>query len=661
MARFSSNSQFYTPTSNVLESKPSFVEDDELAVLDDRILDSQPSDLTMMDGSRRQSFEDNTVGLAPRPGLTSDEEAFQECAQQQHFQVQSRQPINTPAPFYFHGQNNPFLPATSQSAAEDHPAAAWAPEPASGSITPTQNFDGLPWEHDRNPTTAFGNAPVTMGDPYSVGGPFRNSSVYSSAMSVTMSPQASNQGWMPEAHHYPKRMRAESPNPYHRASSPILRRDGIRKKNARFEIPAERTLDTIDQLIAQSTDEQEIKELKQQKRLLRNRQAALDSRQRKKQHTEKLEEEKKQSQMYIQQLEEDLESMRVRESEYIKERAQWIEQQQYFSQNIETLQQQREEEIQNYTLQTAELRKKNTFLMEQVQRLENNLMSAAPSSTGFSAEFSDFENLTMENSPWEDFTMPTDFADDTEMQNSPAQFESVKIKKSEPQPTLSKDTSNSKSSSIPPGIWLLLLFGAWVASNNSNTSSSSSPIPRIMDSYRAEATSAIEAVTRSAGVDFSNPSSLAPSSTNTARPSAPAWTEHKTTLSASEIASISNSAPSSLDILSHELIDTKEDQEAAQLFSLTPDQYNSMTTHDPFLTKQPALSISASISHRPNLGEALAAMRGDSKSSSGDVYERSLLWEKVPEDVVRDFRVMVAECNRQQRHCEKKGDNAVSA
>jgi len=55
------------------------------------------------------------------------------------------------------------------------------------------------------------------------------------------------------------------------------RGDGIRKKNARFDIPAERNLNNIDQLIAQSTDEQEIKELKQQKRLLRNRQAAYAS------------------------------------------------------------------------------------------------------------------------------------------------------------------------------------------------------------------------------------------------------------------------------------------------------------------------------------------------------------------------------------------------
>jgi hypothetical protein len=54
----------------------------------------------------------------------------------------------------------------------------------------------------------------------------------------------------------------------------LPRGNGIRKKNARFDIPAERVLGNIDQLVAQSTDEQEIKELKQQKWLLRNRQAA---------------------------------------------------------------------------------------------------------------------------------------------------------------------------------------------------------------------------------------------------------------------------------------------------------------------------------------------------------------------------------------------------
>lgn len=56
--------------------------------------------------------------------------------------------------------------------------------------------------------------------------------------------------------------------------SEFRRGDGIRKKNARLDIPSERNLGNIDHLIARSTDPAEIKELKSQKRLLRNRQAA---------------------------------------------------------------------------------------------------------------------------------------------------------------------------------------------------------------------------------------------------------------------------------------------------------------------------------------------------------------------------------------------------
>lgn len=75
----------------------------------------------------------------------------------------------------------------------------------------------------------------------------------------------------------PKRMRPNSPP---RSFSPNFARargDGIRKKNARFEIPPERNLNTIDQLIAEAATDEVVKELKQQKRLLRNRQAAYVS------------------------------------------------------------------------------------------------------------------------------------------------------------------------------------------------------------------------------------------------------------------------------------------------------------------------------------------------------------------------------------------------
>lgn len=50
--------------------------------------------------------------------------------------------------------------------------------------------------------------------------------------------------------------------------------DGVRKKNARIDIPSDRHLGNIDELIEHAEDEDEIKELKGQRRLLRNREAA---------------------------------------------------------------------------------------------------------------------------------------------------------------------------------------------------------------------------------------------------------------------------------------------------------------------------------------------------------------------------------------------------
>lgn len=52
------------------------------------------------------------------------------------------------------------------------------------------------------------------------------------------------------------------------------RGDGIRKKNARIEIPQERSIENIEHMLETVTDEDVLKELKQQKRLLRNREAA---------------------------------------------------------------------------------------------------------------------------------------------------------------------------------------------------------------------------------------------------------------------------------------------------------------------------------------------------------------------------------------------------
>jgi len=136
---------------------------------------------------------------------------------------------------------NPFGPG-------DFGAAAFAADP------PQQMpYHGLPLNTNVRPTAVFPHpAPEQPLSPHT----------HSDWMAFNQQEMDARPG--------PKRMRPNTPP---RSYSP--RRDGgIRKKNARFDIPAERNLFNIDNLIQSCTNEDDLKELKQQKRLLRNRQAA---------------------------------------------------------------------------------------------------------------------------------------------------------------------------------------------------------------------------------------------------------------------------------------------------------------------------------------------------------------------------------------------------
>ncbi|KAI5290466.1 hypothetical protein KEM54_001472 [Ascosphaera aggregata] len=172
---------------------------------------------------------------------------------------------------------------------------------------------------------------------------------------------------------------------YGRTSSNMrFRGDGIRKKNARFEIPAEVNLDTVDRLISQATDDALIKELKQQKRLLRNRQAALDSRLRKKQHTEKLEGEMKRASMTIQQIQGELERVKRIEEAQRNEHAMMVRRNSELQCHIEELKAQ-------HIRETEELKQKNASLRYQVDKYvrssaELNFAGVEPSWAGFGTE-----------------------------------------------------------------------------------------------------------------------------------------------------------------------------------------------------------------------------------------------------------------------------------
>ncbi|TAQ83330.1 hypothetical protein B7494_g8351 [Chlorociboria aeruginascens] len=605
---YSSIHNYYRPSSLTVDTHPqNYFEEDEGSILDENILDHSGLDSGLemsppMNGSRRESFAVSAL-FSPK----TDE--------WQHVDLH---PMGSNNPFV-EQSNNPFMRVDSQqSSSYGHQGHGWSMGHGSGMSTPMQGHDGLPSEFEVN-------APVFQ-RPMPGQTPFTNpgnqhlplfSSNNTSNGSIPPSPQKE---WSVadamDHRSMPKRMRPHSP-PLRSHADMSRRGDGIRKKNARFDIPAERNLTNIDQLIAQSTDEQEIKELKQQKRLLRNRQAALDSRQRKKQHTERLEDEKKQYTNIINDLEEELAEAKLVLDD-------WTQKEQRYQQYIENLQMEKEEMLRAHTIETGDLRKKVTVLTEHMQKMESTAMSTVPSSTGFSADYSDIDSLTIDGA-WDSISFINDFPVDNEVK---VENSVVAAKKAE-----NSLLSEPEKPAAQGLLLMLLLVGAFVASKGSSPS-----IPRMSDDVRAASATLLEDVFKDAGVSSQTAGvseAIAP------LPSGNAWsTTHATSLGGTEMVGVT---PSALGDLTDSLAQPTEEQNNEQLFSLSAAQYNGLTSQE-FL-QQPPPTRSTSQGRR-NLGETLAAMRSSSKTSAAEVYTRSLLWDQVPSEVVRNFAKLVSECNR---------------
>ena len=342
----------------------------------------------------------------------------------------------------------------------------------------------------------------------------------------------------------------------------------------------------------------------------------MDSRQRKKLHTEKLEEEKKHYTQTISQLEDMVQSLQKREADHQREKNEWMAQQGQITQYIEGLHMEKDEMIRVHTLETAELRKKNNILMETVEKLERGVK---PSLADSHSDFAGFENLSMEGHPWEEFSMANG------------------LSMSEPAPAPPSQASlNERTSEKHPFSWnafyMCLLFGAYIASNNTVLPGRS--LPQMSEEYRAESANVLKAVLASSPPGLANPVAHASVS------AAPG-----PSMTGIQMAQMgpAPSGSSALDELHDTLVMPTENQERAQVFALNADQYNSLTSFEDdgagFKPQQPS-----------NLQQALAAMRNHNAAqhrmhevSTSDVYSRSLMWERVPQKVIRDFQRMVHE------------------
>ncbi len=263
-ARFPSHSfDFYHQPQWPLDTKPKLHDEDDLSVLDEKILDpTTPGDLSAASELQRGQFDH--IGRA----ITTKDNMWHEMPQEMTGQ-------------HVRHHSYPVVPhlETAHSFVRMDPAyhAAYTQQHHipmsvnSGTSTPTPVYEHMSQGFHPGPSMHY------HGEHFSFSQMPQNAEPGSA---IPMSPQSSQGGWMSATSSdgtEPRSRPVRSPS--YRATSPMshLRQDGIRKKNARFEIPAERNLHNIDTLIMQTNDEVEKKELKQQKRLLRNRQAAYVS------------------------------------------------------------------------------------------------------------------------------------------------------------------------------------------------------------------------------------------------------------------------------------------------------------------------------------------------------------------------------------------------
>ena len=278
--------------------------------------------------------------------------------------------------------------------------------------------------------------------------------------------------------------------------------------------------------------------------------------------------------------------------------------------------------VQQHTLETGELRKKNAILIDQLQRLEGGAVSHAPSSTGYSSDFPEFDHLTM--TTWEDFPVTNEFS--IEAEPRPEHNEILSTSKNE-----QRDSNTQEDKAVASGFLLMLLLcGAWMASRSSN--SSSAVIPTIPDEMRLASATVLDNLYKGSGIALEG---ATPDSALSSPPSGPGFARPRTTLTAYEIASLSRPP---LDSLHQRLTAPSQQQLREQAFSLTPSQYNELAPASAYHTTTLFNSHGAR-----NVADVLGSTDNTHQGNVADTYARSLLRGKVSTQVLKDFARMVAE------------------
>lgn len=318
-------------------------------------------------------------------------------------------------------------------------------------------------------------------------------------------------------------------------------------------------------------------------------------------------------------MEEEIASLRAKLDQMVVEK-------QSFSDYLETLNLEKEEMIRAHTIETGELRKKVNVLTDHVQRLESTAMPSAVGSNSFSSPYDDMGDMTM-GGAWDASSFLNDYPIKPEVKQEMAV---VPAKKTDNNPFSTESEKPAQSGLL----FMLFLVGAFVLSSRSTP-----PIPRVSEDVRAASATLLDNVLKEAGVNSqSGIQAAAP------QPSGAINWGNSAPMAMNDM-NMDSVAPSMLAELGDALIQPTQEQTNEQIFSLSAAQYNGVNSQD-FLQNSPEKTTSQG---RQNLAKALQAMQDSHKQNgAAEVYTRSLLWDQIPSEVVRNFAKMVAESNSAQ-------------
>ena len=366
---------------------------------------------------------------------------------------------------------------------------------------------------------------------------------------------------------------------------------------------------------------------------------------RKKQNAEKLEQDKKVLTSQTKELEDTIAQL---EAALHQERQQRRQEQQQYEQYIQQLSFDRDEAIRTKTLDTSELRRQNNFLKDTVRDLERQKDARTFSthdSDAFSNDFNDLRNLGLDDN-WDDgFSLIN--SDDLKMEepdSSQRQATPRPTTKNPPSAPVTKSDVKVDATFSWETFYMCLLSGAFIMSQagslskaaNATTSVAVAPsMPALSDEYRAEAGNVLQAVLASG-----------PENTHEVLPSRPVASESNNfPHSMSDITRMTpQPCDNSLDTLQASLLTPSHQQQAIAAFTLSAASYNHINSPDCEFDDDDEV-VEVKPTKLQQLFANMQAERDGLEKMTGlgsKARERSVLLDRVPEKVLRDFREMIA-------------------